>query len=133
MVDWSVQADLLRCNPKFWGRPRYDFVMVNHPSRGQVFAKLVCLFTSTVGTCVYPLALVQALDRQLRSGTVKAIDKKLSIYRWHLRPRDRCEIITVRSIVRGALLVPDMKYSGDHFVINTVDADTFLRMQRMHS
>jgi hypothetical protein len=133
MVDWSTQTDLLRCSPQFWGRPRYDFIITNHPTRGQVFARLVCLFTCTVGARVHPLALVQTMDRQPRSGPVRETDKKLSIYRWNLRARNRCELISVHTIVRGALLIPDAIYSGDHFVVDTIDADMFLRVKKMRS
>ena len=133
MVDLSIQQDLLRCNPDFWGDPRYDCVIVNLPPRGQTFAKLVCLFTCTVSACVHPLALVQSLDHRPRSGPVRDVDEKLSLYRWNLQPRNRCEIIPVHSIVHRVLLTPDTKYSGDHFVVNTVDADMFLRVKHMHS
>lgn len=126
MIDLSTQEDLLRCNPEFWGRPRYDFIIVNLPSQGQMFAKLVCLFTCTMGTHMHSLALVQSLDYRPHSGSVKDIDRKLSIYRWNLRPQNRCEIIPVHGIVCGALLIPDTRYSGDHFVVNTVDTDMFL-------
>ena len=87
----------------------------------------------TVGACVHPLALVQSLDHQPRSGPVPDVNEKLSLYRWNLRPRNHCEIIPVHSIVRGALLTPDTKYSGDHFVVNTVDTDMFLQVKHMHS
>ena len=134
MVDWSTKADLLRCNLVFWGRPRYDFVILDlGPPRGQVFAKFVSLFTCTVGTRVHPLALVQALDHRPRSGTVKDTDRKLTIYRWNLRHRSRCELVPLVSVVRGALLISDPRYSGDYFVVDTVDADMFLRVKRMHS
>ena len=133
MVDLSIGQDLLRCNPDFWGRPRYDYVIVNLSPRGQTFAKLISLFMCTVGICVHPLALVQSLDHRPRSGPVWDIDKKLSLHRWNLRPQSRCEIIPVRSIVRGALLIPDANYSGDHFVVDTVDTDMFLRIKHMHS
>jgi hypothetical protein len=132
MIDWSTQVDLLRCNPKFRGEARYDFVIVDLPPRGKVFAKLVCLFTCAVGTCVHPLALVQALERQPRSGSVRDTDRKLSIFRWTIRARNRCEIVPVRNIIRGALLVSDTKYSGDYFIVDTVDADMFLRVKQMH-
>jgi len=132
MVDWGTKTDLLRCNPKFWNRPRYDFVIVDHPSRGEVFAQLVFLFTYKVGTSVHPLALVQALDRHPRDGLIKRIDKKLSIYRWNIRSRKRCEIIPVGWIVHGAVLISDPKYTGDHFVVDTLDADMFLRVRLMY-
>jgi hypothetical protein len=133
MVDWCSKEDLLRCNPKFWGRPRYDFAIATIPPRGQVFVRLVFLFTCKAGTSVHPLALVQALDRHPRTGDVRNTDKKLSILRWNLRLRTRCEIVPVDSIVRGAVLIPDTKYAGDYFVVDTLDADMFLRARVMHS
>ena len=36
-------------------------------------------------------------------------------------------------IVRGAVLVADMKYAGDYFVIDTLDEDMFLRVKSMYS
>ena len=132
MVDWTTGTDLLRCNPKFWNRPRYDFAIVDLPSRGQVFVQLVFLFTCQVGASVYPLALIQALERHPRHGAVRDTDKKLSIYRWNIRARSRCEIIPVRSIMRGAALIPDSKYAGDYFVVDTLDADMFLRVKAMY-
>ena len=132
MVDWVTGTDLLRCNPKFWNRPRYDFAIVDFLSRGQVFVQLVFLFMCQVGASVYSLALVQALERHPRRGAIKDIDKKLSIYRWNIRARSRCEIIPLCSIVRGALLIPDNKYVGDYFVVDTLDANMFLRVKAMY-
>ena len=93
--------------------------------------QLVFLFTCRVGASAYPLALVQALERNPRHGVVRDTDKKLSISRWRIRARSRCEIISVQSIVRGAVLIPDTKYAGDYFVVNTIDADMFLRVKVM--
>ena len=61
---------------KFSGRPRYDFVVLDHP-------------------------------------------------------HGRCEVIPLDYIVRGAVLVGDTKYAGDYFVIDTLDADMFLRVKKL--
>ena len=132
MIDWTTQTDLLRCNPKFWGFPRYDFAIANVPSRGQVFVRLVFLFTCQVGTRTYPLALIQALEKHLHQGPTRKTDRKLSIYRWKIRARSRCEIIPVDSLIRGAVLISDRKYTGDYFVIDTLDADMFLRVKTLY-
>jgi hypothetical protein len=95
--------------------------------------RLVFLFTYKVGTSVHPLALVQALDRHPCTGDVRNIDKKLSILRWNLRPQTRCEVVPIDTIVCGAVLIPDMKYAGDYFVVDTLDADMFLRVKVMRS
>ena len=128
IVNWEIRTDYLRCNPKFHGNPRYDFVIVDLP-RGRAFARLVCIFVCRVGRHDYRLALIQALDKSTRQPT-KAIDKELSIFRWHIRARSRCEVVPLDSIVRGAVLLEDNKNSGDYFVIDTLDGDMFLRLKQ---
>ena len=129
MVDWRIKTDYLRCNPKFSGRPRYDFVIANRPN-GPVFVQLVFIFICRVNGCDYHLALVQPLEKKNQAST-KAVDKDLSIYRWHIQARSRCEVIPLNCIVRGAVLVADVKFKGDYFVIDALDADMFLRVARI--
>ena len=128
IINWEIKTDYLRCNSKFHGNPRYDFVIVELP-RGRVFARLACIFICWIGRCDYRLALIQALDKSTRQNT-KAIDKELSILRWHIRAQNRCEVVPLDSIVRGAVLLEDIKNSGDYFVIDTLDGDMFLRLKQ---
>lgn len=95
-----------------------------------MFARLVLVFVCRVGERDFHLALVQSLEKKTRAPT-KIIDKNLSIIRWHIRPRNRCEVIPLNCIVRGAVLVADKGYSGDYFVIDTLDEDMFLRVNKM--
>jgi hypothetical protein len=74
----------------------------------------------------YRLALVQPLEKHPQSSNIREIDRTLLIHRWKIRPRNRCEVIPVDSIVRGAVLVKDPGYSNDYFVIDTLDDDMFL-------
>ena len=129
MVDWDVKKDYLRCNPRFHGRPRYDFAVVDLP-RGQVFAQLVFVFVCQVGERNYRLALIQPLEKMTRAST-KSIDKGLSIYRWHIQAWERCKVISLDCIVRGAVLVEDPKFKGDYFVIDALDGDMFLRVKKI--
>ena len=103
--------------------------MVN-PLRGYAFAQLAFVFVCRVDGQDYRLALVQPLDKSSRSST-KKVDKELTIYRWQIRARTRCEVIPVDFIVRGAVLVKDPKFNGDYFVIDTLDEDMFLRIKRL--
>ena len=129
VVDWRVKMDYLRCNPKFHGRPRYDFVIANLP-RGCIFAQLAFVFVCRVNEHDYHLAIIQPLEKVTRPST-KDVDKKLSIYRWKIRARDRCEVIPLDCIVRGAVLVGDTKFRGDYFIIDTLDDDMFLRVKKI--
>ena len=49
-----------------------------------------------------------------------------------MHARSRCEIIPVDSLVRGAVLVSDKNYADDYFVIDTLDADMFLRVKALY-
>jgi len=129
-VDWHVKTDYLRCNPCFNGRPRYDFVIIKSQQQACTFARLIFVFVCHTKKCDYHLALVQPLEKKLRSNT-RSIDRSLSIYGWHPQARDRCSVIPVERIIRRAVLMPDAKFKGDHFVIDTLDADMFLRMKNM--
>ena len=132
LVDLSIKTDYLRCNPKFNGHPRYNFVIANLPSpRGLTFAQLVFAFTCRISGGVHRLALIQRMEKQCRSATTRKIDKSLSIHRWTIQARSRCETIPLDCIVRGAVLLKDTEYASDYFVIDTLDEDMFLRVQQM--
>lgn len=96
-----------------------------------MFGQLVRVFTCRVGSNDYLLALVQVLDPGPWDGETRRIDRSLSIHRWHMRNQSQCEVIPLRSVIRGALLVADPKYKGDYFVIDTVDNDMYLRVMAM--
>lgn len=126
-VDWSMKTDYLRCNPSFHNRSRYDFVLTNI-NGNLAFAQLVLIFVCRFGMESYRLALVQPLDRMSQASSVESVDNALSIHRWTIRHRNRCEVIPLDSIVRGAVLVKDPGHSYDYFVIDTLDEDMYLRV-----
>lgn len=99
----------------------------------QVFAKLIYIFTYTVGESQYPLALVQMLDQPLDQcqTTSIRIDRDLGFYRVWAKPRNSCEFIPIRSIVRGALLFDAFEGEGESLVVDTVDADMYLRVKQL--
>ena len=78
----------------------------------------------------YHLALIQSLDKKSRTDSKKA-DKDLSIYRWNIRAQNRCEVIPLDWIVCRAVLVEDRWFSGDYFVIDTLDDDMFLQVKKI--
>ena len=57
-------------------------------------------------------------------------DKDLGLYRLRLKA-NQYEIISLESVVRGALIVPDVDNPGEHLVVDTVDTDMFLRMKSL--
>ena len=125
VVDWKIKTDILRCNQSFHGRPRYDHVLVVTED-GHFFARILRLFQIDMGGQSHPVAYVKSYCRR-RAGRK---DKDLSLYRVRVKANPY-EIISVQSIVRGALLVQDSDSLDDYFVVDTVDGDMFLRMQTL--
>ncbi|KAJ7782439.1 hypothetical protein DFH07DRAFT_900870 [Mycena maculata] len=127
--NWLDNADFLCCNPSFHNRERYDAAIVKTTS-GNVFVRLVYVFTCMIGERVHPFALVQALD--VGTGQRSAKDKALRLYHVRERQRKECEFISVHSIIRGALLAPDFAKRGDYLVVDVVDSDMFFRLKAMY-
>ena len=122
--------DILRCNPNFHGNPRFDCVIVKTTERF-IFAQLIFLFECTVDAIPYSFALIHPFDSPIGPRRRKDVD--LGFYRVREKPRQSSEFISVRSIVRGALLVEDFDRDGDLFVIDLIDSDMFLRLIAMYS
>ncbi|KAG2117609.1 hypothetical protein DEU56DRAFT_874099 [Suillus clintonianus] len=131
MVDWRLHRDLLRCNPQFYGSPRYDCVMVKTADK-PFFARLVYMFSCSIGGADFPLALIHPYDVGIASSRRRR-DDDIGVWRVRAKPRSSSEIISVRSIVRGAALASDPETPGDYFVIHTVDTDIFLRVKALQA
>jgi len=56
-------------------------------------------------------------------------DNQLAFHHVQAQPRKWSEFISVRSIIRGVVLVQDFDRAGDYLVLDTVDSDIFLRMR----
>ncbi|EPQ59138.1 hypothetical protein GLOTRDRAFT_103193 [Gloeophyllum trabeum ATCC 11539] len=130
MVDWRAKTDYLRCSPDFYRHERYDTVIVSTVA-GNIFAKLVYVFTCMVEGRSYPLALVQPLDAA--SGILRQTDKDLGFHRLREKHRIDSEFISLETIVRGAFVAPDFNRSGDFFPVDVIDGDMFLRLKEMYN
>ncbi|KAG1763075.1 hypothetical protein EDD22DRAFT_979489 [Suillus occidentalis] len=105
LVDWRQHMDYLRCNPCFFNAPHFDCVFIQTHAN-VIIGRLLFLFDCPVGEDLFPLAL----------------DKQLNLF--------RAKFFSVRSIIRGALLVHDAGL--DYLVVDTVNTDMFLRVKEMH-
>ncbi|KAJ7668084.1 hypothetical protein B0H17DRAFT_1142650 [Mycena rosella] len=129
LEDWADEADYLRCNPNFHGRPRYDGALVKTPA-GEIFVKLIYMFKIELDDKnTYSLALVQPLDTP--RGRISAKDRALKLIRVREKPRRAAEFIFVQSIIRGAVLVSAGDQEGDHLVMDVLDGDMYLRLKRL--
>ena len=127
VVDWRLGTDRLRCNQSFHGYERRDHVLVRLGG-GHFFARILRLFQVSVGTQSHALAYIESYCRP--PGSMRRKDKDFGLYRLRLRA-DRYQIISLESVVRGALLVPDPSNPEEYLVVDTVDADMFLRMKSL--
>jgi hypothetical protein len=121
--------DILRCNPDFYRRPRYDCVIVQTVS-GFIFGQLIFIFECTLDKTTYTFALIHPFDAPIGPRRQKDID--LGFYRLREKPRKSAEFIPVRSIVRGALTVDDFAQDGYRLVVDLVDTDMFLRLKSIY-
>jgi len=129
LEDWSDQADFLRCSPNFHRHPRFDGALVL-TANGNIFVQLIYVFEFKVNNKKYPFALVQPLDAAV--GLITAKEKALKLFRVRAKPRQASEFIPVRSIIRGAVLMPNSKKVGEFFVMDVLEGDMFLRLRDMY-
>jgi hypothetical protein len=127
MVDWRQHTDYLRCNPKFYGTPRFDCVFIQTTDK-VIFGRLLFLFECAVGDITLSLALIHPFDAP--TGIRLRKDKHLNFYRVRARPHAQAEFFSVRSIICGAFLVPDG--STDYLVVDTINTDMFLHVKELH-
>ena len=125
LVDWKWTTDRLHCNPSFHGHERYDHVKEGN---NHFFACLLHLFQITVGTQSHAFAYVKTYGRP--QGAMQRKDKDLGIYQLQLKISPY-QIISLDSVVRGALIVQDPENSHNYLIVDTIDTDMFLRMKML--
>lgn len=127
-----MQSNLVRANPNFHNRPRYDFVLIKVDEAQHIFAQLVYIFGIQVDEKPYYLALVTPFDA-VPSLFNRKRDGDLRLTRVRARPRSEAVIISTESIVRGGLLVEDFgsPIDGEHLVIDFIDGDMWWRMKHL--
>jgi hypothetical protein len=133
-VDWRQASNYLRCNPRFHGHLRQDFVIIEGGLGGPIFAQLLFVFKCTIAAKEYSLALVQSYDEHIPASERPKKDADLDLFRVRARPRKSSEFIFLDSIIRGALLVDsfDSEHGDEKLVVDIVDTDMFLRLLSSH-
>ena len=124
---WQQATDYLRCNPLFYGQPRYDHAILATQD-GEIFAKLLFMFSIMLEEVCYPIIMVKPLDGEV---IVQDKDKDLGFYRLcpGLMP---AELFSGRDIIRGALVTTDREHAGEFFAVDT-DPDMFCRLNSLRS
>ncbi|KAK6966916.1 hypothetical protein R3P38DRAFT_3337690 [Favolaschia claudopus] len=106
LEDWRGLRDIVRCNPIFHGQRRQDCVLVNSDAPGMSFARLSAMIRCT---------LEKFKPSKWRPNT-----------NWtgcHVHEQSKeYSLLLMDYVIRGALL---------HYLIVTVDADMFLRVDKL--
>lgn len=96
---------------------------------GIVFGRLLFLFTITVQDATYPVALIHPYDAPI--GARRRKERDLDLYAIRAKPHSSAEFISARSIIRGAPLAPTFDSPDEYYVIDNIDPDLFLRIQKL--
>jgi hypothetical protein len=126
LVDWKYKTDYLHCSPNFHGHARYDFLIIETTEK-PFFAQLLFLFACAVDSTLYPLALILPFDAHISVPT--ALDHHLQLHHVHSQSRAKAEFISVKSIIRGCVIVTDPTKPDHGVILDVLDTDMFLRVR----
>ena len=90
---------------------------------------IICIFNYRIDNKDYPTALVQPYDAKV--GRLYRKDIDLGFLRVRAKPISAPEFISIRSIIRGAVLVPAFDKKEDYLVMDVLDADMFVRIRKI--
>jgi hypothetical protein len=112
-----IERQFVRCHPSFYGRPRYDIVLLSLPDGFQVFARIRFLFAVKALALDWQLALVtmfRTINVDCDTGLRRVIEDKdvESVF------------IDVSWVVRTVYAAED---SGTFLIIDVIDSDMYLR------
>jgi hypothetical protein len=124
----------------FWkGKGRFDCVFIDTGAR-PYFARLLFVFTYLVKASediiipnstdvTIPIALVQPFTEV---KTLRKQDKDLCLHRLQAKPEEKAILVPARSIIRGAYIIPEGLKEKTSLVVDVVDTDMFLRINKMY-
>lgn len=112
----------------FHNHPRYDCVIIQTVDK-IIFGQLIYVFSCSIQGAdeLYPTALIHPFVTP--TGARRQSDSDFGLIQLRKAPPTSSEIFSVRSIIRGALVVEDSKRPGDVLVVDIIDADMFLRLK----
>ncbi|KIK98401.1 hypothetical protein PAXRUDRAFT_9570 [Paxillus rubicundulus Ve08.2h10] len=125
-VDWRQNTDHLRCNPSFFGQPRYDAALIQLTPEKTAFVRLIFMFVCDIpDISSFQFALVQPCTAGI--GGTRQLDRDFRLNRVKAVPRSSSISVPMASFIRGAVLVSDTEHRDEYFVFDHLDGDMFLR------
>lgn len=123
-VDWTELKDILRCNPDFHGKSRFDCVVIHDDA-----PRITCARLRSLIRCWLPSG--KALDLAVIHGFTGSKWKPRTVWKGCriLDEDNGSSIVRMDYLLRGALLCPVSEQDGEkaHYFIDTVDPDMFLQ------
>ncbi|KZT29211.1 hypothetical protein NEOLEDRAFT_1086238 [Neolentinus lepideus HHB14362 ss-1] len=126
--DWTAARDIVRCNENFHRNRRFDCVLINFDSPDLTFGRLRALFRCRLVCGKHiDLAVIRMFTRS--AWKPKTVWDGCRVYEELHEPT----FVLMDYIVRGALLTPvfDQPKKSLHYLVDTVDADIFLRANKL--
>ncbi|KAI0684472.1 hypothetical protein BC835DRAFT_1293143 [Cytidiella melzeri] len=123
-VSWKTAMDHLYCKThQDYEVERFDCALVHMSDTKVMYCRLVRILVYFTGEQKFALALVQPMI----STIVQRGDAELGLCRLWEKSRQDSMVVPARSIIRGAVLVPDCEHNGEYTLIDCLDTDQFLR------
>ena len=122
-------TDHLRCNPQFYGKPRYDCALIQLTESTVAFVCFILIFSCHIPELdgSFEFALVQPFTR--RTGASRCLDRDLNLIHLKATPRSSSIFIPIASIVRSGVLAPDPENVDEFLALSYLDDDMFLRLK----
>lgn len=133
VINWKVTTDIVRTNPHFHNQPRYDYVLLQASAKDYIFAQLLYTFRIWFNNHSYDMALILPMDVPIiqSQNPNRQSDIDLRFKRLQARPRSGSVVISLESLVQGALLIKayGAQYNDEYIVMDTIDSDMWWRMK----
>jgi hypothetical protein len=126
-ITWQLETNILRCNPKFNNKPRYDHILVANPNGSVLFAQLIFMFTTSNDNRTDPWVLIHPYDTEV--GRPTPLERDFQLFRIHAKARGSSRFISANSIIRGVVVVPTYTKDSEYFVFDLLDGDLFMRVR----
>jgi hypothetical protein len=129
VIDWRWKPNIIRVNPNFHNKPRYDYALVQVKGNECIFVQVLYLFQVQYLEKTYDFALVLPLDAP-RLADNRGRDTALRLTRLHPRRRTDMIIIDANIVIRGGLVMADLaSVGGELLVVDVIDEDMWRRLK----
>lgn len=127
LEDWSLNQDILRCNPSFHSRPRNDCAIVNLNPGDLNFVRIYglyqCQFSSGRSTDI-------AFCRLFKESTWRPKAKWDGCRVFEEANENTAQFVSIEYVVRGAHMIPvfsGVRHSRKQYFNDVIDGDMLLR------